>query len=185
MIGVIAIGITEMLVIVGFGVFQTKPQKADAVVVLGARVGTPALTERALKGLEYYRLADAEVLVLSGGKGPDEPVSEAKAMQEVIAKYVAKNGGEMPNIALEDKSVDTFQNIHYSKNLIPTAKKIVIVSDIYHLARSVAFAKRDGYQNVYWGAPTPSYYSNIELAKYYIREAVAMVVYLPKLILNT
>lgn len=185
LLAVVFVSVLEMIAIIGFGVYQTTPSKADAVIVLGARVGTPALTERTLKGLQYYRQTNAQTLVLSGSKGSDEAVSEAQAMKDVITKYIVKNGGDMPNIILEDKSVDTFQNIHFSKDLIPNAKNIVVVSDVYHLARAFLIAKRDGANSVYWGAPKPSYYSNIELAKYYIREAIATVVYLPKIITNS
>lgn len=181
---VISFAVVDLLTIIGFGVFQSSPKKVDAVIVLGARVGTPALTERTLKGLKYYQDTNASVLVLSGSQGSDEPISEAQAMQDVVAKYIAKNGGEMPSIVLEDKSINTYQNINFSQDLIPQAKSIVVVSDTFHLARSVVFAKRAGFNKVYWGAPVPKYYPNNQLVMYYIRETVAMIAYIPKFITN-
>jgi uncharacterized SAM-binding protein YcdF (DUF218 family) len=171
--------------VIGFSLIRPSVPRVDAVIVLGAKVGTPALTARALQGLRYYEEGKTNTMVLSGGRGPDEPVSEAEAMRQVIARRVAQTGGTMPKLILESKSADTFQNIHNSKALIPYAKSIVIVSDCYHLTRPVFIAKRDGFQKVYWGAPVPSYYSVLDLAHYYLRETVGMIAYLPKFITNT
>ena len=164
----------------------TRPpiSHVDAVIVLGAKVGTPALTERALQGLKYYQEGKTDTILLSGGQGEGEPTSEARAMQEVITRQVTRTGGSMPMLILETNSKSTFQNIHYSRLLIPNTKSIVIVSDTYHLARSVILAKRDGFREVYWDAPIPFYYSSMDLLFYYLREGVAMLSYIPKFITN-
>ena len=173
----------DLLAIIGFSTFHlATPRGIDAVVILGAKVGTPALEHRALTGLMYYQEGKTNTLVLSGGRGPGESTTEAQAMEAVIKKQITKTHSKMPHIILETRSTDTFQNLSYSKKLVPHAHTVVVVSDCYHLERAVATAKYAGFQKVYWNAPKPSYYANLDLAHYYVREAVAMIVYAPRFI---
>lgn len=175
--------LADLLGVVGFSIFHPAvPPKVDAVVILGAKVGTPALEHRALEGLQYYQQGKANTLVLSGGQGQGESTTEAQAMEKVISTHVAKTHSKMPRLILETKSTDTFQNLTNSKRLIPNAKAVVIVSDCYHLERAVAIAKHTGFGKVYWNSPKPTYYANLDLAHYYVREAIAMIVYAPRLI---
>ena len=174
----------DLLIIIGFSFSRLPSSRVDAVIVLGAKVGTPALTERTLQGLRYYQQGKTGTIVLSGGRGLGESIAEAEAMQAVIAGRVAQTGGKMPNVILESTSVNTFQNIHNTKALIPNAKSIVIISDSFHLARSAILAKRDGFPEVYWDAPVPSYYSSSDLVFYYLREVVGMIAYIPKFLTN-
>lgn len=180
-VGVAAI--LDLSVVVGFSVLRpTIPHNVDAVIVLGAKVGTPALKYRTLTGLMHYQEDHASTLVLSGAQGPGEPTSEAQAMDTVIKDQIQKTHAKMPHIMLDTKSTNTYQNLRDSKALIPHVKSVVVVSDCYHLARSVLVAKSVGFQNVYWDAPTPSYYSAMDLVHYYIREVVALVAYIPKFV---
>jgi uncharacterized SAM-binding protein YcdF (DUF218 family) len=183
----VIIGVTGFLLdlatVIGFSVLHPMvPPKVDAVVVLGAKVGTPALRNRTLTGLRYFQEGKTNTLVLSGGRGPGEPITEAQAMDNVITAEIAKTHGKMPHILLDTKSTDTYQNLSNSRQLIPHARSIVVVSDCYHLARSVAVAKRVGFQTIYWNSPKPTYYSDIDLAHYYVREAVALVAYIPRFV---
>ncbi len=174
----------DISIIGAFSFIRLPVTHVDAVMILGAKVGTPALTERTLLGLKYYQEGKTDTIVLSGGRGSGESISEAQAMQEVLEHRIARIGSASPTVILESKSINTFQNIHNSNALIPNAKSVVIVTDIFHLARSVALAKRDGFREVYWDAPIPSYYPPWDLAYYYLREMVGMLVYVPKFITN-
>jgi uncharacterized SAM-binding protein YcdF (DUF218 family) len=185
-ITVIAVGAAfalDLAVVVGFSVWHPPVQRADAVIVLGAKVGTPALTNRALKGLELYRTSHAGALVLSGGRGAGEPVSEAQAMRRVIEDEVAKTkGAGLPTMILEQTSRNTYENIRNSRALIPKARSVVVVSDCFHLARATFVAIRAGFGPVYWDAPRPTYYQPPDLALLYLRETVGIITYLPRLI---
>lgn len=181
-VGVLGL-VLDLAVVIGFSIDRpTVPSRVGAVVVLGAKVGTPALKYRTLTGLMYYEEGKTDTIVLSGGRGPGEPISEAQAMDAVVKAQVAKTHSKMPHIILETKSANTFQNLHNSKLLIPNVKSIVVVSDCYHLARAVLTAKGVGFQTVYWNSPKPSYYSDMSLAYYYAREAVAIIAYIPRFI---
>jgi uncharacterized SAM-binding protein YcdF (DUF218 family) len=173
----------DLAVVVGFSVYHPTIAKTDAVIVLGAKVGTPALKFRSLKGLEDARLSKSSQIVLSGGQGPGEPVSEAKAMKQVIdqAGVGTSEQGSL-TVLLDEQSYNTYQNIHNSKKLVPGAHSVLIVSDCFHLARAVVVAKRAGFEYIYWDAPRPDYYQPLPLGAAYLREVVAMIAYLPKFI---
>ncbi|MBD5559940.1 MAG: YdcF family protein, partial [Clostridia bacterium] len=63
---------------------------ADAIVVLGAGVHGDAVTDslrkRLDKALEYYNQNPGAVIVVTGGMGSGENVSEAEAMQKYLAE---------------------------------------------------------------------------------------------------
>jgi vancomycin permeability regulator SanA len=131
-----------------------------------------------MKGLELFENHKAPVVVLSGGKIARPDISEAKYMSNVIAESSA----EPVPMLLEEYSNNTYENIYNSKLLIPQAKSIVVVTDEFHIARSVLLAKRAGFAHVTWASPEDSYFPTAQLWFYYVREFVAMVHYLPKFI---
>ena len=161
-----------------FSVYERPIQKTDAVIVLGAAINTPALNNRSLEALELYEKGKTDILVLSGGRISDKDISEAGYMKKVIEK----NSKQSVKVVLEENSHTTFENIQNSRKLIPNAKSVVVVSDKYHLARAVILAKRFGFDEVYWSAPSSSYYPREELYYHYFRETVALLSYIPKFV---
>lgn len=71
------------------------------MIVLGAKVKeegiSKSLKARLDKAIEYSQDNPGTVLILSAGQGPDEPVSEAKAMFE----YLSYNGVPKDKMVLE------------------------------------------------------------------------------------
>lgn len=57
---------------------------------------------------------DNTILVLSGGQGNGEDVSEAQAMYD----YLVQKGVDKSRLLLEDKSTSTVENIEYSMRII-------------------------------------------------------------------
>ncbi len=163
-----------------WGVAHSRPEikHADAVIILGAAINTPALTNRTKEALELYEQGKADVMVLSGGKIADADISEAEFMEKVIKKNA---NGEV-NYILEEESHSTYDNINNSKAKLEGKSSVIVVSDAFHLARAVLMAKRAGFEDVYWSAPSSGYYRRDELRFYYLREFVAMINYLPKFI---
>ncbi|MCU9810564.1 YdcF family protein [Paraclostridium sp. AKS81] len=89
------------------------------MIVLGASVKntTPSLTLRGRldKAIQYLdESKDDCYIVVSGGKGSDEKLSEAKAMEN----YLVEHGVNKDKIILEDKSTNTYENFKYSKEKI-------------------------------------------------------------------
>ncbi|MFK4389375.1 uncharacterized SAM-binding protein YcdF (DUF218 family) [Peribacillus frigoritolerans] len=98
-------------------------------MILGARVkgSVPSLSlqYRIDKAAEYLSANKHTVVIVSGGKGPGEVISEAKAMQQGLIAQ----GIEEARIMMEDKSTTTHENIVFSKELIPdTAASGLIVA---------------------------------------------------------
>ncbi len=168
----------DTVFVVFFSLYRPDIPKADAIIVLGAAINTPALDNRSLEGLRLYEEGKGDVIVLSGGVDYPRSISEAAYMQKIIR---ANQKQDVPLI-LEDKSRDTFENIKNSKTFIPGASSVIIVSDKFHLARAVLIAKRQGFKKVSWSSPRPYYYDIRELSYYYLREMAAMIEYIPRFI---
>lgn len=151
-------------------------EPADAVVVLGAAPNSPAIRNRVTQGYTVYAAGEARLIVLTGGNTSSRDESEAMNM----ARYVqSRVGGGLP-LVLEERSTNTYENLRFTRELLPEAKRIVVVSDTYHTPRAFVTAKSLGFTDVYWSSPDNGYYRGSELAWYYIREMVALVSYVPK-----
>ena len=94
------------------------------------------------------------VLIFSGGKGDDEPISEAESMLKYAAsqKYEGK-------IILEDKSTTTYENFKFSKEKIEDLGHVAFATTDFHVFRSGVFAARLGYKHIEGiGAKSPWYF---------------------------
>lgn len=121
----------------------------DYMIVLGARlygdVPSPALHER-LKAAEGYLKKDVDLkVIVSGGQGPDEYISEAAAMEV----YLINSGIDKNRIIIEDKSTSTFENIRNSLNIINEidnieSPNVLLVTNSFHIFRSKVLADRLG-----------------------------------------
>ena len=121
---------------------------SDAVVVLGARVlpgGVPsgALYARVEKAVELYREGVAPRLVFSGGVG-DNPPSEAQVMRALAVRLGVPSEACM----LEEQSHSTEQNTRFSAELLRSlgARRVVVVSDPYHLLRARQYFRLQGFE---------------------------------------
>jgi uncharacterized SAM-binding protein YcdF (DUF218 family) len=194
---VVGVLLIDLAVVVFFSVYRPPLQKADAIVVLGAAINTPALYNRTMEGLKLFNKGYAGELVLSGGVDYTGSISEAVYMQNaIVAKWENQTTNphpiplpegegdktELPTMILDENSHSTYENLQNTKTKIGSDKSIIIVSDGFHLARAVLVAKRLGFKSVLWDSPSPSYYRPTELAYYYMREVLAMIDYLPKFI---
>jgi uncharacterized SAM-binding protein YcdF (DUF218 family) len=97
------------------------------------------------------------VLIVSGGKGSDEQVSEADAM----AGYLATRGFPADRIEREDRSASTEENLIYSKAIMDRLRPgaaCVIVTSNYHVFRAAMIARRTGVRGQVTGARTAGYY---------------------------
>lgn len=119
---------------------------ADAIVVFGAAVwsdGTPsdALADRTRTGIRLYQRGLAPVLVMSGGLGPGDPISEPQAMRRMAADA----GVPADAIVLDEAGLNTAATI---RNVAALARArgwraVMMVSHDYHCARiKLASARR-------------------------------------------
>ena len=175
--GFLILVITEVLI--GWSAITATGQPADYVIVLGARVrGTRisnSLKQRLDRAIEYSEEYPNTVLVLSGGKGPGEEISEAACMYD----YLTAHGVEPGRLILEDQASNTAENFAFSWELLteagvdPAEGRVAVVTNDFHIARSELIAAREGYGDVA-GIPAPLPWVHLEI-NYTLREAFAMV----------
>ncbi len=130
--------------------FSNKGQAgADYVIVLGAQMKTSgpsrALQYRLDEAIRYLNENPNAKVIVSGGQGSDEPVSEAQGMYD----YLVKKGISADRISKEDKSRNTFENLTYSARFLDQEKdSVAVVTNNFHVFRAVKIAKKAGYGNV-------------------------------------
>lgn len=165
------------------GRITTQNQYA-LIMVLGAGIFTknvtPMLADRLNRALSVYHQQKGTCnLLVSGGQGPDEPISEALAMKHYLIDY----GVPESNIILEDQSTNTFENFYYSKRIIRNLYKhrpsILCVTSQFHILRGMRFAQINQMKVDGIGSHTPYHFFNIAL----IRDFLALM-YQYKLLLT-
>lgn len=148
----------------------------DYVLILGAGLNGKEISKRLEGRLEqgytYLSQHPESKVVLSGGQGPDEEISEAKAM----GLYLISKGIEKDRIIYEDASTSTLENFIYSKKIIEktanlSESKVLIVTSDYHMYRAKMIAKTLGYQ-CYGLTSKNSFMVKIN---YVLRESLALV----------
>ena len=172
--GILVFAVVEILVFTGVTVRDTS--KLDYVIVLGARVKengiSKSLKNRLDKAIDYLDENPGTILVLSGARGEDEPVSEAEAMMD----YLVFNGVRKEQLILETRSFSTVENIAYSRvaieedqeakkaqsqnnpifmepgtfEIVPDKPiKIGVLTSDFHVFRAQQIAKKWGIPDIY------------------------------------
>ncbi len=162
--------------IVVYGVCDTVDYHEDAVIVLGAgirgdRVTFP-LKVRLDKAIEYHHKNPEALIVVTGGQGPQEIVTEAYAME----KYLLQNGVDASKIIKEEKATSTFENTKFSKEILDdyftTEYAVVVVTNHFHIFRGTAIAKVAGFQEVTHMHAGLQWYN---LMPCFLRESLAVI----------
>lgn len=149
-------------VIIGAFGITARPKKSDCIIILGCQVRDTTLSQflkaRLDKGIELYNVGFAKYIIVSGGQGPGENISEAEAMKT----YLLSNGINEKDILMEEKSSNTMENLQYSKNIMIEMKldTAIVVSNKYHLKRASIMAKRVGLNASYSGVFVSKYFFN-------------------------
>lgn len=151
---------------------DSDTNNADYLIVLGHKLKndkpTMVLKYRLRGALKYIDNNQNTKIILSGGITSDNTISEANVMKD----YLVKNGVETNKIILEDKSIDTVENINNCKSYIDVNSKIVILSSNYHVVRSKMICRLLGINVKGIGVYTPI----LELIKHLIIEEIFIVV---------
>jgi uncharacterized SAM-binding protein YcdF (DUF218 family) len=168
------LAVLDFGLVFGFGLREPQVRPAQAVVVLGAGIYSPALYYRSLKGLELYEQDIVPLIALTGGRVSDKDISEAAYSEKVLQKNAKGN----LNLVSEDTSKNTYENLRNIKRKLPETDNIIIVTDRFHIARSYFTARAVGFRQVGFASPE-NRYSAGELAYHYVREMAAMVSYVP------
>lgn len=154
-----------------------KRKDCDFIIVHGAglidgnRV-SPLLAARLDKGIEVFeRSGKTAKIIVSGGQGGDELISEAEAM----GNYLVEKGIPKESILLENKSTTTLENMEFSKKIMDGIKKnyrTIFVTNDYHVFRTGTYAKKVGLRADGVGCKTAFYY----WPNAFIREYIAIII---------
>lgn len=122
---------------------------ADFCIVLGAQWksnGPSEVLRRRLDKAVAYLVANPDTkVIVSGGQGHNENISEASGMRE----YLINAGIDANRILMEEKSSNTYENLVFSGELFDKANdSVVIVTNNFHVFRTLAIARKQGYGNV-------------------------------------
>lgn len=161
---------TECRIILGMA--GTVQEEYSYIIILGAQVRgtriTDSLYRRLDKGLSYLSIHPRTNVIVSGGMGKGELVTEADAM----AEYLLEKGIESERIIREDQSRTTEENLKFSAEYIEDiGVPVGIISNNFHLYRACCYARRMGYQNP---RPIASGCRPVLLVNYMVREAFAV-----------
>jgi len=166
-----------------FGRAKTHKQY-DVILILGAGIFTetvtPMLASRLDRALKIYKVQSHNCNILvSGGQGPDEPISEALAMKN----YLMKCGVSSSSILMESQSSSTYENFLYSKSFINTSfenvPNILCVTSQFHILRALRLAQKLNINIIGLGSSTPYHF----LDKALLRDFLALM-YQYKLLLT-
>lgn len=153
---------------------DSVPNKVDYLIILGAGLNGDQLSwtlwERVDKGSRILRDNPAMKVVVSGGQGPGEWITEAEAME----RYLVKQGIAKERILKEEKSTSTMENFRYSRALLeqqpnfdPSVPVLIITND-FHMFRSKLLAQRNSLNPIGLSSPSPWYLRpNLYLREYF------------------
>lgn len=154
---------------------QQKPsQHAQTMVILGSQVlGTPAvasptLADRLDVAVQYLNENPETKVVVCGGQGENESATEAS----VMAKYLIDKGIDANRVYQEDKSRRTAEQFIFANRVLPLGKSVVVTND-FHILRSIMLAKRSGIHDVS-GLSAPLALNNGDKYVALIREPLAL-----------
>lgn len=175
-----ALTFTVSLGLVLAGMESRLEDEADTMVILGCMVypwgPSILLQDRLDTALDYLETRPDMTIIVSGGKGDDEHISEAQAMHD----YLVEHGIASERILLEDQSENTYENLLFTTRLmaeqgIDSTDEVVVVSNGFHLTRVRMLFSRvhgDDYQLNTLAAPSSHLPSRLKM---YVREPLALI----------
>ena len=143
----------------------------DYIIVLGSGlIGDkvpPLLASRIDTGIKLFHrfhTADHPVkVILTGGQGADEMLPEGEAM----AQYALKKGMKKEDIIIENKAINTYENLLFSKRLIEEDMlnkdragkyQTITVTNNFHVFRALLWARKVKLKSDGAGAKTKFYF---------------------------
>ncbi|MFA6807868.1 MAG: YdcF family protein [Eubacteriales bacterium] len=134
----------------------------DYLIILGAGLDkdkpTLTLAKRLTIGIDYLNKHPEVKVIVSGGQGIGETISEAEAMNN----YLILHGIAEQRILMEPNSTSTMENYLFTSQLseIKSTKKpvkLMTITSDFHLFRSKMLAKRNGFISGAIPSKTPFY----------------------------
>jgi len=150
-------------------------KNVDFVIILGAGLhgDIPSKTlETRLEAGKQFLLKNKNLpVIVSGGQGEGETISEAKAM----GKYLTDKGIAENRIYYESESTTTYENLKFSKQIIKqlgvAEPTVLIITNDYHIVRAKMIGKELGLESYGLGGKSPM----LVRINYFIREYFGIV----------
>lgn len=133
----------------------------DCVVVLGCLVredGTPSamLRDRLRRGVALYKDGVAPKLLMSGDHGREE-YNEVETMKA----YAVDAGVASADVFMDHAGFSTYESMYRARDVFG-AKKIVVVTQEYHLYRALYIAERLGLEAYGVASDYETYYGQVK-----------------------
>lgn len=130
--------------ILTLGELQRSESKWDCILVLGCRVYddgrmSDMLSDRVKTGLSLYHMGLSGTLVMSGDRQPSGEYDEVGAMQAAAIL----DGVSEENILIDPFGYSTFESV-FNLSQEYEGKRVLIVTQQYHLYRALYIAERLG-----------------------------------------
>ncbi len=119
-----------------------KDGSYDCILILGAAVWgdspSPMLKDRLETGISLYKNGYAKKIIMSGDHGKDN-YDEVNLMKN----YAMQRGVPSEDIFMDHAGFSTYESIYRAKEIFGV-KKLIIVSQKYHLYRAIYIANQLG-----------------------------------------
>ena len=115
----------------------------DCIIVLGCQVKADGslshmLRDRLERGTELYKQEAAPKIIMSGDHGQVD-YDEVNAMKQ----YAIENGVPSEDVFMDHAGFSTYETVYRARDIFE-AKKVIIVTQEYHLYRALYIAKQLG-----------------------------------------
>lgn len=155
-IGMIIVVLVVLIILLGINFFVIAKTKnkilneeqakeledVDCILILGAGIWgenpSPMLEDRLLQGISLYQNGVANRIVMSGDHGRDN-YDEVNVMK----RFAIEKGVKSEDIFMDHAGFSTYDSMYRAKDIFE-AKKIVIVTQKYHMYRAVYIAEQLG-----------------------------------------
>ena len=133
----------------------TELSDVDCIIILGAGIWedkpSPMLEDRLLEGIKLYQNSVSDKIIMSADHGRRE-YDEVNIMKN----YAIEKGIPSENIFMDHAGFSTYESIYRAKDIFE-AKKVVIVTQKYHLYRALYIANQLGLEAYGVGADPRQY----------------------------
>lgn len=168
------LGIISSSLLFMYGKADTVTYEEEYLIVLGCGLDgnqpSESLKTRLDKTIEYYGQNKNCKIIVTGGQGAGETITEAEAMYI----YLTNNGINPDCIIQETAATSTAENFEFSNKLLDgnlQNSSVVFITNDFHIFRAASLAKLEGISPNHLSSPTP-WHSVIPA---YLRENLALV----------
>lgn len=145
------------------------------IMVLGCKadINNPYLKDRLDNALTAQQLFPKSKIILTGNGNEKEP--------QVMKDYLLSKGVPESQITTEDQSRSTWQSFVNVKKIIQPSELTLVITNEFHMPRSLATAKTMGYKAASFGKDTGPFK---DAWKYLIRERFSRIKWLAQFTLH-